>query len=133
MYKLPNTISQTPAEISKAYKIPIQNVRSILNKFTETRIGLNKQIKYMKNKMLNDKLICYILIIMLFINEFQLNSVEVGRSLKMAQDRTQKYFREVGCMHKGTGTMGEDGELETMLFYLKAPLVFPKLVVRKGR
>lgn len=76
--------------------------------------------KYIRNKVLTDKLLTHIVILAFIANDFSLSPDKLGQALKMTAPKVITYIKSVGAKRPGKGD-----------FVLKPPLEFP--TARKQR
>lgn len=106
------------------------NLKSILSKFfiASNRDGEEKVV-YVKNSLLTDKLICYILVLALFYGDFELDATTLIANMKIEPRKFPKYLDEIGAVQK---KKKEDG-VEKVIIILKAPLKFEPIKPKKQR
>jgi len=97
------------------------NLKSILSKFfIASNRDQEDKVVFVKNSMLTDKLICYILILALFYGDFELDATTLIANMKIEPKKFPKYLDEIGGVMK---KKKEEG-VEKVIISLKAPLKF---------
>ena len=151
LHKMPSTISRSEDKISETYGIPLNITTYLLRTFTDISLGHHKDVKFTKSKRNSDKLVCYILVLMLLCSEdYQLDVKEVQNALKIEHKKLVIYLKEIGCRDvvelSRKKKKAEDAEEEeekedpkkeedkmgarTSMVVLRAPLKFAKLQYR---
>ena len=98
LHKMPSTITKSEENISEIYGIPLPVTSHLLRTFTDVSLGYQKDVKFTKNKRNADKLVCYILVLMLLCSgNYSLDVKEVQKALKIDHKKLVIYFREIGC------------------------------------
>ncbi len=98
LHKMPSTISRSEEKIAETYGIPLPVTSHLLRTFTEISLGHHKDVKFTKNKRNADKLVCYILVLMLLCSgNFTLDVKEVQKALKIDHKKLVVYLKEIGC------------------------------------
>jgi len=85
---------------------------------TKTKTG----VKYQRTKTQTDKLISYILVLVLSCSDFVVDPSKLAELLKLPQTKVVTYLRSVGCRPTANNT-----------YTLRTPLVFPSVVRRRNR
>ncbi|KAL2899635.1 DNA-directed RNA polymerase I subunit rpa49 [Bienertia sinuspersici] len=100
-----------------------QNIPSILfNEFTSRFLDVEK------NRLSNEKigsLISYVLVLTLFIDEFQTDFTDIAKDLKMSAFSLRPYFENLGCQFKRRNN--------AYLAHLPVPLKFPTIRRKRRR
>jgi len=98
LHKMPSTISRSEEKIAETYGIQLAVIGYLLRQFTDVSLGSHKDVKFTKNKRNSDKLICYILVLMLLCSpNYTLDVKEVGKALKIETKKLIVYLKEIGC------------------------------------
>ncbi|XP_064607925.1 DNA-directed RNA polymerase I subunit RPA49-like [Liolophura sinensis] len=104
--------------------------KSVLNKFT-LKLGEDgrKMTRCMPARM-KDKVISYILVLCLIIDEFQVDLGPLQQDLKISQQRLTTFVRALGC-HYNVSKKTEFGEKTmTQTARLEVPLTFPERTIK---
>ena len=115
-YKKPRVISLKSEQWPELLSTTIASetvATQILQTFfqeTKTKIGT----KYQRSKTHTDKLISYILVLVLSCSNFVVDPSKLAEVLKLSQTKVVTYLRSVGCRPTANNT-----------YTLRAPLVFP--------
>lgn len=79
-------------------------------------------VKYQRTKMQTDKLISYMLVLVLTCSDYVVDPGKLAEVLKLPQTKVVTYLRSVGCRPTANST-----------YTLRAPLAFPSVVRRRNR
>lgn len=85
---------------------------------TKTKSGA----KYQRTKTQTDKLISYMLVLILTCSDFVVDPSKLAEVLKLPQTKVVTYLRSVGCRPTANNT-----------YTLRTPLIFPSVVRRRNR
>lgn len=110
--------------------VPTPVSKHLLNSFTQTSIAPNGRKSRVCPARLKDKLISYILVLCLFIDEYEVEYTPLLQDLTLTSLRMQTYFRNLGCKVKVK--KGAAGEGDARLAELAIPLTFPDPTKKKG-
>lgn len=117
------------ADLKRKYPLPSEWPDSIkhqlLSNFTLQINDGRKTIRCMPAR-LKDKLVCYMLVLCLIIEEYNLELSDLLTDLKMGLKRLETHFRMLGCQIKTQKLSSEVGGLELRTVSLPVPLTFPK-------
>ena len=89
----------------------------MIENYTEPRLSRDKKSINVKSKNCKDKLICHIIVLLLIIKEFEIDSNDLVHQLKLEPKSITHYLREVNCVKKIVE--GKKSETE---WKLKAPM-----------
>ncbi|OQS03428.1 hypothetical protein THRCLA_04263 [Thraustotheca clavata] len=129
----------TPAGISENLNIPHVIVTQILDTFTECVVNDHGRTSYSQSKVLKDKLMLYMLVVAMTVNNFSLDLTALASDLKRASSNLAQYARQVGCrtdsikaesgLYQKSSAI-KDKKSMAIRAVLSLPLVFP--TAKKG-
>jgi hypothetical protein len=123
---LPKIIKQSPENISINNNIEIDIVKYLIDNFTQNSFELNETIKYVKTPVLQHKLIFFIIVLTLILNNFRTDMGVLSRSMKIDNKQMFQYCREIGCNFPGIkNEIVEEKKIKNvknLVMELKAPL-----------
>lgn len=111
--------------------VPTQTKKGLLNRFTVSADGSKI---HMVSRKLKDKLALYILVLSLYLEEYNLNICDLQSDLRMVPERIKNLFQSLGCKISASkrnveGSLREASTTATLV----TPLVFPEIRSRKGK
>ena len=112
--------SKTPLNSSE---VPNPIANRILDQYTvvSTSNGQNKNVRSMPRR-LKDKLICHILILALFIDDFSTNIDTFQKDLKISVQRIVDFYQALGCFIKSKVTSVNNKKVVSKISTLSIPL-----------
>ena len=76
-------IHKAPQQLADEFKVNIITIKSLLSRFYIQNEKEKDKISYSRNDMLTDKLIFYIIILALFLNDFEFDATGLQAQLKI--------------------------------------------------
>ncbi|KAL9971833.1 hypothetical protein ACROYT_G018044 [Oculina patagonica] len=105
---------------------PLPGIPEVIKERLLSTFSLEKGKARAVPKRLKDKLVSYILVLALMIDEFTLDCMVIMKDLKMSLSRLSNHLRAVGCVIKSSKVPGkrklEDGSVPSKTAVLKVPL-----------
>ena len=86
-----HNIYKTVQELSNEMKMHVKSAKSVLDKFYIVNLKEGDNVKYIRNSMLIDKLICHIIILALIVHNYEMNGSQLATSLKLEIKRSHLY------------------------------------------
>eukprot|EP00698_Gefionella_okellyi_P018028 TRINITY_DN5371_c0_g1_i1.p1 TRINITY_DN5371_c0_g1~~TRINITY_DN5371_c0_g1_i1.p1 ORF type:complete len:458 (-),score=97.15 TRINITY_DN5371_c0_g1_i1:145-1473(-) len=147
--KLPRVISRNPGDVATELGIPPIIFDSLLQRFAAREQSATGDVAYVRNAVLIDKLVAYIIVLALQLNGFALRQGPLAADLRLTATKFKAYCRAIGCkaVTPRSGKMtaqrqalyddcvygtvnppadGSERDRKETVFFLEAPLVFPK-------
>jgi len=126
-------------EMEQKMGIPKDIGSYIFDTYAQTisaKSGSANKFHYSRNKKMQDKLICHIIVLMLIIRDYQLDVKWLINALKLDLPKLSSYLRLASCFPEKKKKIAVDGEEEptegkgdwslnksgSLMVYLKAPM-----------
>uniref|UniRef100_K3WFG6 DNA-directed RNA polymerase I subunit RPA49 n=1 Tax=Globisporangium ultimum (strain ATCC 200006 / CBS 805.95 / DAOM BR144) TaxID=431595 RepID=K3WFG6_GLOUD len=90
-------VRKSATMLSEEKDIPLVVVRHLLKLFTESAQSDNGYMTYLQPKTLKDKLILYMIVVAISVNNFSLDLTEIMADLKKSAATLTTYCRQLGC------------------------------------
>lgn len=120
----PKNIRKNAMEMSKTQGLPYELLSVLYDKFTKKIADESGKFVFARNKDLEIKLICHILVLGLYLNNYNLKLGQIKEALKLHENEVIHYLTQTGCV----GSTGKD--INERLYKLEAPL---KVLLKKKR
>eukprot|EP00331_Platyophrya_macrostoma_P007391 CAMPEP_0176420576 /NCGR_PEP_ID=MMETSP0127-20121128/8683_1 /TAXON_ID=938130 /ORGANISM="Platyophrya macrostoma, Strain WH" /LENGTH=417 /DNA_ID=CAMNT_0017801187 /DNA_START=25 /DNA_END=1278 /DNA_ORIENTATION=+ len=114
-------------ELAKELEMPAPLVKEALDKFFFSKVADNQSIQYQSSKGLEAKLVCYIIVLALSLNDYEMDAEPLRVFMKIEDSLFIKYCTEIGCNVKKSSR----ADAPSMQIKLEAPLKI-KLILPKG-
>eukprot|EP00742_Colponemidia_sp_Colp-10_P005778 GILJ01006176.1.p1 GENE.GILJ01006176.1~~GILJ01006176.1.p1 ORF type:complete len:456 (-),score=71.29 GILJ01006176.1:34-1353(-) len=133
--ELPKTIRQKPGELAQHLGVSETIVERLLRDFAQSEMKETGQLQYSRPQTLVDKLITYILVLLLIAENFEFSIENICKDLKLSHNKLILYLKETGCKVESSrkrkhsdSDQPEAAAVSDRTFRAKltAPLSFPK-------
>jgi hypothetical protein len=84
-------------EISQQTGVSSELTRGILSKFYQATVQNDNTTQYVRSFSMKDKYYCYMIVLALFIWNFQMNASQFAVALKLEPKKFSQYAKECGC------------------------------------
>eukprot|EP00898_Chlorokybus_atmophyticus_P005167 jgi/Chlat1/5651/Chrsp37S00871 len=127
LQSLPAVLKGDLSQISRTSGIPQGLLPHVLSKFAENQAeGGSATAMWVRPKRLVDLLVGYIIVLLLHVQGFEVDSVVLGEQLKMLQAQVVHYAKELGCKAKRIAGSAKEGRQARYVISLTVPPSFPK-------
>jgi len=108
-------------------KEPLPGIPSVIKERLLSMFSVEKESSRAVSKRLKDKLVSYILVLALMIDEFSLDCSVIMRDLKFSMPRLTKHLRAVGCVITSSNVqrkrkLEDTSDIPSKTAVLKVPL-----------
>lgn len=112
-YRCKNVITMDAKEMEEHLGIPKDISEHLLNTYAELTLAKgesNKKFHYVRNKKMQDKLLCHIIVLMLIIRDYKIDVKWIISALKIDFTKLVTYLRMVSCFPKKVRKAETEGE-----------------------